>query len=137
MAIDYETKRRVLDGVDLCSTVGQHIMCVNGSPLKKYNYYLVYLSKSTWDKRSGYRFVMDEKDLWYRGYDCSIFAVDVSGGGKVLKLREYSHDVLSGYTSYIIGLTDEQYLYLRDKVFDRVKGFVKSSVSRSNLCWEE
>lgn len=80
-----------------------------GSLIKFANHYLVCAYSCTWDRRTGYKFVDELEDAFYRDYDCTQYYSGGSRGGKAITINEYSHDVPMGHTTMIIALTDKEY----------------------------
>lgn len=93
--------------------------------IKKAPYYLVMAHNCRWNGASGYMIVSDIKDAFRREYDCSIYPVSVSKGGKCLICRESSHDVPMGARTSIIALTKKEYRMLDDQGWESVEKFVE------------
>lgn len=77
--------------------------------IKPNNHYLVCAYGSDWRGRTGYKFVDELTDAFYREYDCHQYYSGGSSGGKSIEIIEYSHDVPMGHSTMIIGLTDKEY----------------------------
>ena len=95
---------------------------------KKYNNYLVVAYNCTWNHASGFKFVKDYKDCFYRTYDVSQYVIGSSKGGKSLELKEYHHDVPMGHRVIIVGLTDSEYYDLEDKCFDDIDNYINKQL---------
>lgn len=95
---------------------------------KKYNNYLVVAYNCTWNHASGFKFVKDYKDCFYRNYDVSQYVIGSSKGGKSLELKEYHHDVPMGHKVIIVGLTDSEYYDLKDKNFDDIDNYINKQL---------
>ena len=95
---------------------------------KKYNNYLVVAYNCTWNHASGFKFVKDYKDCFYRNYDVSQYVTGSSKGGKTLELKEYHHDVPMGHKVIIVGLTDSEYYDLEDKNFDDIDNYINKQL---------
>ena len=95
---------------------------------KKYNNYLVVAYNCTWNHASGFKFVKDYKDCFYRNYDVSQYVIGSSKGGKTLELKEYHHDVPMGHKVIIVGLTDSEYYDLEDKCFDDIDNYINKQL---------
>lgn len=95
---------------------------------KKYNNYLVVAYNCTWNHASGFKFVKDYKDCFYRNYDVSQYVTGSSKGGKSLELKEYHHDVPMGHKVIIVGLTDSEYYDLEDKCFDDIDNYINKQL---------
>jgi len=95
---------------------------------KKYNNYLVVAYNCTWNHASGFKFVKDYKDCFYRNYDVSQYVTGSSKGGKSLELKEYHHDVPMGHKVIIVGLTDSEYYDLEDKNFDDIDNYINKQL---------
>ena len=77
--------------------------------IKPNNHYLVCAYGCDWRGRTGYKFVDELIDAFYREYDCYQYYSGGSSGGKSIRITEYSHDVPMGHSTMIIGLTDKEY----------------------------
>ena len=95
---------------------------------KKYNNYLVVTYNCTWNHASGFKFVKDYKDCFYRNYDVSQYVTGSSKGGKTLELKEYHHDVPMGHKVVIVGLTDSEYYDLENKNFDDIDNYINKQL---------
>jgi hypothetical protein len=93
---------------------------VTGLMNTTYNHYLVYLKNSTWNGLTGVKIVDSYKECFIRDYDTSMYYEKSSVNGKVLILREYSHDVPTGHDTIIIGLTEKEFEKM-DNDFDTNK----------------
>ena len=87
-------------------------------------HYLTFASGCTWNGASGYGFSSKILDTVRRPYEITLIYKDHIDG-RALICRESSHDVPMGSTTYIIGLTDEEYETLEDSNFEAVEAFVK------------
>lgn len=70
--------------------------------------YLVVNESCNWRNRTGYMVADSFRDALHRSYDVTQEFVAVSSGGKILKLRESSHDVPMGASEYIIALSKHE-----------------------------
>lgn len=95
------------------------------SLLANYNNYLVIAYNSTWRGQTGYNIVDSKNECFYRDYDVTQNIIGSSVKGKILKIREYSHDVPTGHDTIIIGLTDTEYEKLVYSDFDSVIKFAQ------------
>lgn len=89
------------------------------SLVKKSGKYLVFLDKGNWAGASGCKIVDDIESTVYRGYDCTIRAIETYSSGKLLSCIEYHHDVPQGHKSYILALSKQE---LRDLEKARYSG---------------
>lgn len=81
-------------------------------------HYLVVACGCRWDGASGYMFTDEITKTCERSYDISLDLVEE--GRNAIKCREYSHDVPMGGTTYIIGLTEEEFELLEEKELDNL-----------------
>lgn len=95
------------------------------SLLANYNNYLVIAYNSTWRGQTGYNIVDSKNECFYRDYDVTQNVIGSSVKGKILKIREYSHDVPMGHNTIIIGLTDSEYEKLVYSNFESVVKFAQ------------
>ncbi len=94
--------------------------------LKPAKHYLVFGFGMRWDGSDGYTLLDNRDDVLNRGYDV---LDDILGyNGRVLWLRESSHDVPMGSDMYVIGIGERTYRCLLNSDFDEVRNFVKQSV---------
>lgn len=93
--------------------------------LANYNNYLVVAYNSNWRGQTGYNIVDSKNECFYRDYDVTQNIIGSSVKGKILKIREYSHDVPTGHDTIIIGLTDTEYEKLVYSDFDSVIKFAQ------------
>lgn len=93
--------------------------------LANYNNYLVVAYNSTWRGQTGYNIVDSKNECFYRDYDVTQNVIGSSVKGKILKIREYSHDVPTGHDTIIIGLTDSEYEKLVYSNFESVIKFAQ------------
>ena len=91
------------------------------SKLGKYPYYLVFASGCKWNGASGYKFCTNIIDTVTRDYDISISIIEE--GKHAIKCRESSHDVPTGSTTYICGVTEDEYEKLENASFDEIESF--------------
>lgn len=98
--------------------------------IKDSPHYLVMAHNCRWNGASGFIFVDDKKQAFYRDHEASIFPVDASTGGKTLICSEFSHDVPMGARTSVIALTDREYLNLKDADWDTVNAFVERQEAR-------
>ena len=92
--------------------------------LGNYPHYLVFAAGCRWNGASGYKVVEDVKETCYRGYDITL-ELKERGKRKAL-FRESSHDVPMGSTTYMLGITEEEYDRILDMEFNEVEEFVDS-----------
>ena len=81
-------------------------------------HYLVIACGCRWNGASGYMFTDEITKTCERSYDISLDLVEE--GRNAIKCRESSHDVPMGGTTYIIGLTEEEFELLEDKELDKL-----------------
>ena len=96
------------------------------SLLQEANHYLVFASGCRWNGASGYTIVDDIKDTIHRNYPISIYPKAISEDKKKLTCLEFSHDVPTGHSTFIIALSDEEKAFLEDANFEEVKRFVEN-----------
>lgn len=77
--------------------------------IKPFNHYLVCAYGCDWRGRNGYKICDSLSEAFHRDYDTTQYYTGGSGGGKSIRICEYSHDVPMGYSTIIIGLTDKEY----------------------------
>lgn len=97
-----------------------------GKLIKKANNYLVIACNCTWNGATGYMIADSLTEAVSRDYDARIYPVDVTRGGKVLTCSEYSHDVPTGATTYIIALTDREKKVIDNNGWDAVEKILKN-----------
>ncbi len=88
-------------------------------------YYLVFASGCTWDGKSGYTFCDDIVDTVARNYEISLYIDDPKPQNNIIKCTEASHDVPTGSTTYILGLTNEEYNLLKEYNFKQIEEYVE------------
>lgn len=93
------------------------------SLLKDYDHYLIFVFSGNWLAQNGYKFADSKKDCFYRSYECSQRITGSNTNGKVLQLRESSHDVPMGHKTLIIGLTEKEYEKLEYADFEKIENF--------------
>lgn len=81
-------------------------------------HYLVVARGCRWNGASGYMFTDEITKTCERSYDVSLDLVEE--GKNAIKCRESSHDVPMGGTTYIIGLTEEEFELLEEKELDKL-----------------
>ena len=81
-------------------------------------HYLVIACGCRWNGASGYMFTDEIAKTCERSYDVSLDLVEE--GRNAIKCRESSHDVPMGGTTYIIGLTEEEFELLEEKELDKL-----------------
>lgn len=91
--------------------------------IKDYNNYLVFVFNGNWLGQNGYRFVDCKEQCFSRSYDCSQYITGSNTNGKILQLKESSHDVPLGHKTLIIGLTDREYEKLEFADFETIENF--------------
>lgn len=84
----------------------------------KYPHYVVIALCCKWNGASGYKFCNNVIDTVARNYDISL-SVEKEGNGAIKRL-ESSHDVPAGSTTYIVGLTEEEFELLEEKELDKL-----------------
>lgn len=89
----------------------------------KYPHYLVFASGCRWNGSSGYKLCDNILQTVYRDYDISLEFVDK--GKRKAAFIESSHDVPTGSTTYIVGLTNREYNKLVDAEFEEVESFIE------------
>lgn len=92
------------------------------SCLKPAKHYLLYGASMSWDGRSGYKIIDALSEALYREYEVTDTIVDYNG--RVLEIRESSHDVPTGAPFYIIGIGDTTKRALENSDFAVIKRFV-------------
>lgn len=96
------------------------------SHIGDFPYYLVFAKNCTWNGHSGYKICQSILDTIYRNYDATfIFKKEIKNG---IYIQESSHDVPTGSPTYIIGLTNKEFLQLEDADFDEVSKFVNERI---------
>lgn len=115
-SIDYNTAE--LDEYQLEDTLHQLI--------GNFPYYLVFAKNVRWDGASGYTLCNNILDTIRRNYDITIkYIKDVKNG---IECTEYSHDVPTGSSTYIIGINEDEYETLSNADFYEVCIFVNNTV---------
>jgi hypothetical protein len=104
--------------------------CVFDGIMKMSNHYLVYASGCRWNGADGYKFADDFNSSISRSYDASLYLENISRNGKIMLLRECSHDVPMGSDTAIIALTDAEYDRLRYAEFGTVRKFAMKHMER-------
>ena len=84
----------------------------------RYPHYLVIALGGKWNRASGYMFTNEITKTCERSYAISLDLVEE--GKNAIKCRESSHDVPMGGTTYIIGLTEEEFELLEEKELDKL-----------------
>ena len=84
----------------------------------KYPHYLVIALGCKWNGASGYKFCDDILKTCERSYEISLTFEEE--GKDAVKCRESSHDVPMGGTTYIVGLTEEEFELLEEKELDKL-----------------
>lgn len=107
---DYDEYDEVLLGEYLIDKIG------------KYPHYLVFASGCRWNGASGYTICDNILKTVSRDYDISLYEDKPLKNGYAF--TESSHDVPMGSTTYIIGLTEQEYERLEDAEFNEVEEFV-------------
>ncbi len=98
-----------LENVEYDYTDELEIEDVFNSLMKDYEHYLIVLFNATWTGASGAKITDKYVDCFYRGYDCTMYVKGSSKNGKYLYLRESHHDVPTGHSTLIVGLTESEY----------------------------
>lgn len=70
--------------------------------------YLVINSCCDWLHRTGYQTADTIKEAFERSYDVTQEIIAATVGGKMLKIRESSHDVPTGASTYVIALNKKE-----------------------------
>ena len=70
--------------------------------------YLVINSCCDWLHRTGYQTADTIKEAFERCYDVTQEIIAATSGGKMLKIRESSHDVPTGASTYVIALNKKE-----------------------------
>ena len=87
-------------------------------------HYLVFASGCRWNDASGYTFCDNIVDTIRRNYDVAIcYRKHIDG--KALICDESSHDVPTGSTTVIVGLTDKEYKKLENAEFSEIQAFAE------------
>lgn len=94
------------------------------SYLNSHPHYLVFASGCRWNGASGYTFCEKITDTVKRPYEISLVLEEQ--GESCIKCIESSHDVPTGSTTIIVGLTEEEYERLEDADFSEVEKFAMS-----------
>ena len=94
------------------------------SYLNSHPHYLVFASGCRWNGASGYTFCENITDTVKRRYEISLVLEEQ--GESSIKCIESSHDVPTGSTTIIVGLTEEEYERLEDADFSEVEKFAMS-----------
>ena len=89
----------------------------------KYPHYLVFASGCKWNGASGYKLCDNILQTVYRNYEISLSFVEK--GKRKTEFIESSHDVPTGSTTYIVGLTEKEYNKLVDAEFEEVERFLE------------
>lgn len=90
----------------------------------KHPHYLVFASGCRWNGNSGYKFCDNITDTVYRDYDITLLLEEQQKN--CIKCRESSHDVPTGSTTIIIGISQEIYEQLEDADFNDIEKFAMS-----------
>ena len=91
----------------------------------KYPHYLVFASGCRWNGTSGYKIVDNILATVYRNYEISLEFINK--GKRKAEFIEGSHDVPTGSTTYIVGLTEDEYNQLVDAEFEEVESFLEQT----------
>lgn len=93
----------------------------------KHHHYLVFASGCRWNGASGYTICDNVLDTIRRNYDVTIcYRKHIEG--RALICDESSHDVPTGSTTVIVGLTDDEYEKLEDAEFSEVEAFAEQFI---------
>ena len=93
----------------------------------RHHHYLVFASGCRWNGASGYTFCDNVLDTIRRNYDVTIcYRKHIEG--RALICDESSHDVPTGSTTVIVGLTDDEYEKLEDAEFSEVEAFAEQFI---------
>lgn len=97
--------------------------------IKKSSYgYLVMNTCYDWLHRRGYQIADTIKEAFERSYDVTQEIIAATVGGKVLKIRESSHDVPTGAATYVIALNMKERALVENGNF----GFVRKCIDNVN-----
>ena len=97
---------------------------------ERYEHFLVVGYGCNWLRQTGYKIVDSYYQAFYRNDDVGQYYKNTSKGGKSVLLREFSHDVPTGYQVIIIGLTDSEYQKLDNSCYDDVIAFSNKHLER-------
>lgn len=96
--------------------------------------YLTVAKAVGWDGSDGYKIDYGKENVFSRSYDAEIFPVDVSVGGKILRVVESSHDVPTGSATYVVALTKREAAFvetlLARRDFERIDDFLEENIAR-------
>lgn len=93
--------------------------------LGNWPHYLVFASGVKWNGVSGYGIFEDIKRTVYRDYDVSLY-LEEEIKDRAMKCLESSHDRPTGSTTYIIGISNDEYEDLEEMDFNEIEQFVHS-----------
>lgn len=93
------------------------------SKIDKHPHYLVMATHCRWNGASGYKFCENITDTVQRGYEITLVLEEERD--RAIKCRESSHDVPMGSTTYIIGISEEEYEKLSESSFEEVQAFAE------------
>lgn len=93
----------------------------------RHHHYLVFASGCRWNGASGYTICDNVLDTIRRNYDVTI-CYRKHSEGRALICDESSHDVPTGSTTVIVGLTDDEYEKLEDAEFSEVEAFAEQFI---------
>lgn len=110
--------------LDSCQFDEDELAFIMEDILGNYPHYLVFASGCKWNGSNGYKIVEDITETCYRDYDISLSPIDK--GRRKASFLESSHDVPTGSTTYMIGITDEEYDKLANAEFEEVESFVNT-----------
>lgn len=91
--------------------------------------YLVINSCCDWLHRTGYPTADTIKEAFERCYDVTQEIIAATSGGKMLKIRESSHDVPIGASTYVIALNKKERALVDKGNFD----FAHAYIDKMNL----
>ena len=90
-------------------------------------HYLVFAQGCRWNGASGYTIVPRILDTLHRPYDAT-FHYKNHIEGRALICMESSHDVPTGSTTVIVGLTDKEFEKFEDAEFSEVEAFAEQFI---------
>ena len=92
--------------------------------LGNYPHYLVIAIHCKWNGASGWMFTNSRIKTVSRDYDISLIIEE--NGQDAIKCRESSHDVPMGSTTYIVGLSNDDFDKLEDAELDELIKYAES-----------
>ena len=86
--------------------------------------YLVIANNCRWNSETGYMFTDNLVKTVSRDYDITLTITE--DGQDAIKCRESSHDAPTGHTTYIVGLSNEEYEKLEEAELNELIKFAES-----------